>query len=108
MAGFLRGGVWNRRSGAGIPVEHLDGVWNGGVRTPAEVDPPAELIQGYQTPGLFSVAEICSWLPRLAFSPATCRFWLVTTRSSVFYYCSDKISDKKQGCFFSQLQFEEI
>lgn len=32
LAGFLRGGVWNRRSGAGIPVEHLDGVWNGGVR----------------------------------------------------------------------------
>lgn len=70
------------------------------MRTPAEVDPPAELIQGYQTPGLFSVAEICSWLPRLAFSPATCRFWLVTTRSSVFYYCSDKISDKKQVFFF--------
>lgn len=81
-----------------------------GDENPAEVDPPAELIQGYQAPGLFLVDEICSWLPRLAFSPATCRFWLVTTRSSVFYYCSDKISDKEQVVvfFFSQLQFEEI
>lgn len=27
---FLRGGVLNGRSEAGLPAEHLDGAWNGG------------------------------------------------------------------------------
>lgn len=30
MVNFLRGGVWNGRSGAGFPANYLGGVWNGG------------------------------------------------------------------------------